>query len=55
MIGTWIAYKLVRFGIWLHEQKPFGMLDEEDKQNLRRLWELHDKYERELNEPTLRT
>lgn len=54
-MGAWLGLKLVRFGIWMYEQQPFGMLNEEDKRNLRKLWDLHDKFEGELNESNQRT
>ena len=55
MIGTWLAWKLTRFGIWMYELQPFGLLDAEDKANLRKLWEMHDKFEGALNESNQRT
>ena len=52
---AWLGLKVVSFGIWLYEQKPYGMLNPEDKENLRKLWELYDKFEGELNESNVRT
>jgi hypothetical protein len=47
-IKAYIGLKLIRFGILVYESEPFGLLDDEDKVHLKRLWEYHDKFERIL-------
>lgn len=43
-----IGLSLVRFGIKIFESQPFGLLDNEDKNMLQRLWSYHDIFEARL-------
>ena len=43
-----IGLMIVKFGITIMESEPFGLLDDKDKDNLKRLWEYYDKFEAAL-------
>lgn len=45
-----IGLKVVSFGIWIYECDPFyaKILDEQDKENLRKLWRYHDEFKQAL-------
>ena len=43
-----IGLRIVRFGIWIMELQPYGLLDAEDKENLQKLWQWHDKFVSDL-------
>ncbi len=47
-IKAFIGFKLVCFGIRVLESGPYGMLTNEDKHNLRKLWALHDGFKEKL-------
>ena len=47
-ISAYIGLKIVSFGIWILESQPFSFLDAEDKENLKKLWEYHDKFKADL-------
>jgi hypothetical protein len=45
-----IGLKIISFGIWIYESQNFGTLDEQDKNNLKKLWQYHDTFSKALNE-----
>ncbi len=47
-IRTRIAFQFVKFGIWIYDQNWMQEWDEEDKQNVKKLWTLHDKMKADL-------
>jgi hypothetical protein len=44
-----IALKIVKFGIWLYDANIDMAWDNEDRSNVKKLWEMHDDFERKLN------
>jgi hypothetical protein len=47
-IKTKIAIQLVKFGIWIYDQNWMEQWDEEDKENVRKLWILYEKMKADL-------
>ncbi len=47
-IKAYIGLKIVSIGIKLFESQPFGLLDNEDKENLKKLWKYHDEFQKRL-------
>jgi hypothetical protein len=45
---AFVGLKVVTFGIWIYELNPLGMLDEADKDNLKKLWKYHDEFQANL-------
>ena len=43
-----IGIKVVKFGIWLYEANDDMAWDNEDRANVKKLWELHDEFAKKL-------
>lgn len=47
-IKALIALKIVKIGLWLYDNNTDEHWDDGDKANVKKLWEMHDKFEKQV-------